>query len=169
MQTFGKYVLSSIGRKHLMGLTGIYLYFFLFVHLVGNVGMLSGPEYFNKYGHLMLHTLAKVVYPIELSLLAGFLIHVALGFKLTLENRAARPSRYAVTASKRGSMPLSRFMAITGSWMLLFVITHVSYFRFGAGSTIPNVVYQGIATSMAWPWTPFPNPGSPPFMFFLFS
>lgn len=144
MQTFGKYLSSSVGRKQLMGLSGIYLYFFLFVHLFGNIGLLEGPEFFNKYGHLMLHTLSKVVYPIEVTLLAAFLFHIGMGFKLTAENRAARPERYAVNASKRGSSPLSKFMALTGSWMLLFVIIHVPHFRFGVTTNMPTVVYQGV-------------------------
>jgi len=144
MQTLGKYLLSSVGKKQIMGLSGIYLYFFLLVHLVGNIGLLSGPEYFNQYGHLMLHTLAKIVYPIELTLLLAFLLHIGLGFKLTLENRAARPTRYAVNARKSGKSPLSRFMALTGSWMLLFVVIHVPHFRFGVTTSMPMVTYQGV-------------------------
>jgi succinate dehydrogenase / fumarate reductase, cytochrome b subunit len=144
MQTLGKYLCSSVGRKQLMGLSGIYLYFFLLIHLLGNIGLLSGPEYFNKYGHLMLDTLAKVVYPIEISLLAAFILHVYFGIKLSLENRAARPERYAVTARKSGRSPLSRFMALTGSWMLLFVVIHVPHFRFGVTTDMPMVVYQGV-------------------------
>jgi succinate dehydrogenase / fumarate reductase, cytochrome b subunit len=144
MQTLGKYLLSSVGRKQLMGLSGIYLYFFLLIHLVGNIGLLSGPEYFNKYGYLMLHTMAKVVYPIEVSLLVAFLLHVGTGLKLAFDNRAARPERYAVNASKSGRSPLSRFMALTGSWMLLFVVIHVPHFRFGVTTTLPTVIYQGV-------------------------
>ena len=72
------YFRSSIGRKQIMGLAGIYLYFFLLIHLVGNLGLLSGPEFFNGYGHLMLHTLKKVVIPIEFTLLAAFLAHFRL-------------------------------------------------------------------------------------------
>ena len=85
-----RYLRSSIGRKQVMGLSGILLYGFLLVHLVGNLGLLSGPEYFNKYGYLMLHTLRKVVVPIEFALLGAFLLHLFLGFMVTAENRAAR-------------------------------------------------------------------------------
>src|SRR5690606_33824999 len=100
-----RYLRSSIGRKQVMGLSGILLYGFLLIHLVGNLGMLNGPEYFNKYGYLMLHTLKKVVVPIEFLLLGAFILHLVLGFKVTAENRAARPDRYAVKASRSSKAP----------------------------------------------------------------
>ena len=138
------YFRSSIGRKQIIGLAGIYLYFFLLIHLVGNLGLLSGPEFFNGYGHLMLHTLKKVVIPIEFTLLAAFLAHIGLSLKLTIENRAARPDRYAVNASKADRGPYAKFMMLTGTWLLLFVIAHVPHMRFGAYSGVELVVYNGV-------------------------
>ena len=127
-----------------MGLSGIFLYLFLLIHLVGNIGLLEGPEYFNSYGHLMLHTLAKVIYPIEVVLTIAFLLHMGLGIKLAIENRSARDSRYAVTASKRGTSPFSRFMALTGSWLLVFVMVHVPHFRMGLIGNETTVIYEGV-------------------------
>ncbi len=135
---------SSVGRKQLLGLTGIYLYFFLLVHLVGNLGLLAGAEYFNGYGHLMLHTLKKVVIPIEFTLVGAFLFHALMGIKLTLENRVARPDGYAVNASKAKNSPYARFMMVTGTWLLVFVIVHVPHFRFGAYSGVETVTYDGV-------------------------
>lgn len=140
-----QYLRSSIGRKQLMGLSGVLLYGFLLIHLVGNIGLLNGPEYFNKYGYLMLHTLKKVVVPVEFVLLGAFILHLALGFKVTLENRAARPERYAVRASKSRSRGFGAYMAASGVWLLVFVLVHVPHFRFGAYSPAPDVVYDGVA------------------------
>jgi len=139
-----KYLSSSIGRKQIMGITGVYLYFFLFVHLTGNLGMLWGAEHFNGYAYLLLHTLKEIIYPVECTLLAAFLIHLGLSFRLTAENRAARGGGYAVNASKAGKTPYSRFMMLTGSWLLLFLVVHVPHFRFGAYSGISTVVYDGV-------------------------
>jgi succinate dehydrogenase / fumarate reductase cytochrome b subunit len=137
MNPLSAYFGSSVGRKQVMGLSGVYLYAFLLVHLVGNIGLLSGSEYFNGYAHLMLSTLGKIVVPIEFTLLAAFVIHLYLGFKLTSENRAARPERYAVKASK-GKRHLYRgWMFLTGSWILVFVLVHVPHFRFGVGAESP--------------------------------
>jgi succinate dehydrogenase / fumarate reductase cytochrome b subunit len=142
-----RYARSSVGRKQLMGLSGVVLYGFLLVHLVGNVGLLGGPEHFNQYGHLMLHTLKKVVVPVEFVLLAAFVMHLYLGFRLTAENLKARPDRYAVRASKskrRGFGPFGAYMAASGSWLLIFVLVHVPHFRFGAWRAAPRVSYDGV-------------------------
>jgi succinate dehydrogenase / fumarate reductase cytochrome b subunit len=139
-----KYLSSSVGRKQIMGASGIYLYFFLLVHLVGNFGLLIGPEYFNGYGHLLLHTMREIIVPIECTLLAAFILHLVLGLKLAVENRKARSERYAVNASKAGSGPYARFMALSGSWLLVFVLVHVPHFRFGAYSGMATATYDGV-------------------------
>ena len=143
MNPVTQYFRSSVGRKQVMGLSGIVLYGFLLVHLVGNVGLLSGSDYFNGYGHLMLHTLGKIVVPIEFLLLAAFVLHLGLGFKLTAENRAARPERYAVKASKAKSSAYRGWMMLTGSWILVFVLVHVPHFRFGVFAAQPEVIKAG--------------------------
>jgi len=140
-----KYFSSSIGRKQVMGLAGIYLYFFLFVHLADNLRLLAGAEDFNRYAYLLLHTLRGIVMPIEFTLIFAFMLHLVVGLQLTLENRAARPQRYAVGASKAKRGPYSRFMAFSGTWLLIFVIVHVPHFRVGMYSPIDTVVYDGVA------------------------
>jgi len=139
-----QYLRSSIGRKQLMGASGILLYGFLLIHLVGNIGLLNGPEYFNKYGYLMLHTLKKVVVPVEFLLLGAFILHLALGFKVTAENRAARPERYAVRASKSTARGFGAYMAASGIWLLVFILVHVPHFRFDVYSAAPLVSYDGV-------------------------
>ncbi len=144
MNSTARYLRSSVGRKQVMGLTGIYLYFFLLVHLAGNLGMLAGAEHFNAYGYLLLHTLREIIVPIECTLLAAFLIHLGLSFQLTAENRAARGPRYAVAASKSGRTPFSRYMMVSGVWLLIFLLVHVPHFRFGAYWGVGTVVQDGV-------------------------
>jgi succinate dehydrogenase / fumarate reductase cytochrome b subunit len=139
------YLRSSVGRKQMMGLTGVYLFLFLLVHLVGNLGLLAGAEAFNQYAHLMLHTLAKIIYPVEISLLLAFVVHAALAVSITLENKASRPQRYAVASRKSGRTPWASAMAPTGIFLLFYVIMHVAHFRFGVAAEIGEVVYQGVA------------------------
>ena len=161
MNPVSAYFRSSIGRKQLMGLSGVYLYVFLLVHLAGNLGLLMGPEHFNQYGYLLTHPLREIVVPIEFTLLAAFLLHLGLGFKLTAENRAARPDRYAVKASKAKSGAYRGWMMLTGSWLLVFVLVHVPHFRFGAYRVAPIANYDGLEMhdlyaealrSFALPW-----------------
>jgi succinate dehydrogenase / fumarate reductase cytochrome b subunit len=156
-----QYFRSSVGRKQVMGVSGIVLYGFLLIHLIGNVGLLSGSDYFNGYAHLMLHTLGKIVVPIEILLLIAFVLHLGLGFQLTAENRAARPERYAVKASKAKAGAYRGWMMLTGSWILVFVLVHVPHFRFGAFAAQPEVIQAGpeirdlygeVLRSFANPW-----------------
>ncbi len=139
-----RYLGSSIGRKQILGLTGVFLYLFLLFHLAGNLGMLAGAEHFNSYGYLLLHTLREIIVPIEFLLLAAFVLHLALGIRLAIENRGARSERYAVSASKAKRGPYSRWMAFSGSWLLVFVLVHVPHFRLGAYSPVGTVVYNGV-------------------------
>jgi succinate dehydrogenase / fumarate reductase cytochrome b subunit len=85
-----------------------------------------------------------VVIPIEFTLLAAFVAHIGLSLKLTLENRAARPDRYAVNASKAERGPYAKFMMLTGTWLLIFVIAHVPHMRFGAYSGMATATYNGV-------------------------
>jgi succinate dehydrogenase / fumarate reductase, cytochrome b subunit len=139
-----KYVKSSVGRKQLMGVTGIILYFFLFAHLVGNLGIFSGAEHYNSYGYLLLHTLGKLVIPMELGLIAALIVHVFLAIKLRAENKAARPVAYAVKPNHGKKTLSSTTMMVTGSSILLFAIVHIAHFRYGAVTGHTMVTYDGV-------------------------
>ncbi len=144
MSWLGNYLTSSIGRKQIMGLTGIGLYIYLIVHLVGNFGLLAGPETFNRYAHLLLNTLGGIVLPIEIGLLLIFLIHVYLAFSLSKENRRARPERYVGSSKKRAINITSLTMMAGGIGLLLFIIVHVAHFKFNLGSQVYMADYDGL-------------------------
>ncbi len=143
MHALKKYMGSSIGRKQMMGATGMILYGYLLVHLVGNLGMLSGAEKYNKYGYLLLHELAEIIVPVEIFLIFAVLIHIRLAIGLTLENRAARPVAYAVKKSSQQTLH-SASMMMTGSAILIFILIHVAHFRYGAVTGHTMVTYDGI-------------------------
>jgi succinate dehydrogenase / fumarate reductase, cytochrome b subunit len=144
MQALKRYVTSSIGRKQLMGLSGIALYGFLFFHLLGNLGLLAGPEHFNRYGHLLLDILTEVVVPAELGLVAAFILHVYLAISLTIENRRARPQGYAVRGGGGRKTLYSATMMVTGVLILFFVFIHIAHFRFQALSGPRTATYDGV-------------------------
>jgi succinate dehydrogenase / fumarate reductase cytochrome b subunit len=81
----------------------------------------------------------------EVGLFAGFILHIVQGYKLELQNRAKRKSRYAVTAGNKTSKWYSRSMAILGTLILLFLIVHLAHFwvpsRFGG---LAEVEYDGV-------------------------
>ena len=146
MHALKKYLSSSIGRKQLMGLTGMAWYGFLLAHLVGNLGMLAGAERFNQYGHLLLHTLAELIIPAEIALVATLVAHVYLAITLSLENKRARPVAYEVKKGGKNNKN-TYMMMMTGTAILLFIFIHIANFRFagaGMGDVMPTVTYDGV-------------------------
>jgi succinate dehydrogenase / fumarate reductase cytochrome b subunit len=130
---FGRLFSSSVGTKLLIGFTGLGLFFYLIIHLAGNALVFAGPEVFNEYAHRMIAN--PLLIPIELALLAIFLLHIYKAIRMYLANQAARPIRYAkkewARHTSRKSVASSTMIA-TGLVILLFVIIHVKQFRFGS-------------------------------------
>lgn len=146
MHALKKHLSSSIGRKQLMGLTGMAWYGFLLAHLVGNLGMLGGAERFNQYGYLLLHTMAEVIIPAEIVLVLTLIAHVYLAITLSLENKRARPVAYEVKKAGRNNKN-TYLMMMTGTAILLFIFIHIANFRFagaGMGNVMPTVTYDGV-------------------------
>src|SRR6186997_2911513 len=91
---------SSIGKKALMSVTGLLLIGFLVAHVAGNLKLWADDDgrSFDAYA-AGLQSLGPVLILGEIGLALLFVAHVALGVRVTLENRAARKQRYAVSAS----------------------------------------------------------------------
>jgi len=135
---------SSLGRKLLMALTGLFLITFLAVHLAGNLQLLKhdGGEAFNVYARFM--TTNPVIKTISYVNYALILIHIGIAIVLSRKNRVARgPERYAVSSSK-SSIWASRNMGILGTIILIFLVIHLKDFwaqmHWGG---IPQVTYNG--------------------------
>jgi succinate dehydrogenase / fumarate reductase, cytochrome b subunit len=126
---------SSVGSKILIALTGLALFVFLIGHLAGNLLFLVGPDAFNRYSHALISN--PLIYLVEAGLVAVFFLHIAKTVAGVLANRAARPVGYASRRWARTKNPRSRkslgssTMIVTGTIVLLFVITHLSSFKFG--------------------------------------
>ena len=123
---------SSIGKKLLMGLTGLSLCGFLVVHLAGNLLLYVGPQAYNDYAH-SLHENSGLLLVGEIGLLVLFAAHIALWLITARENFDARGSTaYAVKQSKQAqpAWAAANTMAVTGVVVLLFVVLHLADFRF---------------------------------------
>src|SRR5215208_283966 len=133
MSTLRRVFSSSVGTKVLIGLTGLALFAYLILHLVGNALIFAGPTAFNEYSHALVSN--PLIIPVELGLLAIFLLHVYKAITNYLGNSAARPVRYATKTSagytSRKSVASST-MIWSGLVMFLFVIVHVKQFKYGA-------------------------------------
>lgn len=128
---------SSIGKKLVMSLTGIFLILFLIVHVSLNacIWAMDGGEMFNKGAHFMGSNVVPRI--LEVGLFAGLLLHIIQGFMLEFQNRSKRRQGYAVAMGSKGSKWYSRSMGILGSLILIFLVVHISDFWF------PNRSNQG--------------------------
>ena len=119
------FLASSLGRKFVMGLTGLFLVSFLVVH-VGINCCIFIPDHgvtFNAAAHFMAHNI--VVRVLEIGLFAGLLLHILQALMLTMKNNKARPVKYAVTNGAANSAWYSRSMGVLGSLLLIFLLTYL--------------------------------------------
>ncbi|MBS1595940.1 MAG: succinate dehydrogenase cytochrome b subunit [Bacteroidetes bacterium] len=119
---------SSLGKKYLMGLTGLFLISFLLVHCFVNAMVFfdRSGSLFNEYAHFMGTNI--IIRIMEVVLFAGLLLHIIDGLMLYFQNRAARPQGYAYNKPNANSSWYSRSMAILGTLLLTFLIMHLAHF-----------------------------------------
>jgi succinate dehydrogenase / fumarate reductase cytochrome b subunit len=127
MNWFTNFLSSTLGRKLLMALTGLFLILFLLVHLIGNLQLLHSDEgqAFNTYAHFM--TSNPLIITVSVVNFAFIFLHILWAALLTKRNRAARGTvGYAV--NKNSSTVSSRNMGILGTLILLFLVIHLKGF-----------------------------------------
>lgn len=122
---------SSIIKKVWMALTGLFLCTFLVGHLAGNMQLIlktgeEGRRAFNEYAYFMGHNpfikvLSYVTY-------FSIIFHAVQGIYLTYQNKKARPQGYAYSKPGANSSLPSRYMAILGTIILVFIVTHMANF-----------------------------------------
>ncbi len=118
--------MSSLGKKFTIAVTGAGLYFFVIIHLIGNLGIFGGREVMNAYAAKLM-SMPILLWTARIGLLAFFLVHIYTGVRLGLENRAARPKGYVKKNTVQATIA-SRTMVQTGLLILAFVIYHLLHF-----------------------------------------
>jgi succinate dehydrogenase cytochrome b subunit len=119
---------SSIGKKIVVALTGICLMLFVLGHLLGNLQIYLGAEQLNAYSQ-HLQDLGPLLWVVRIVLLAIILTHIIATIQLAVQNRAAKPRKYAVGGYQRSTLA-SRTMVISGLIVLCFIIFHLLHFTF---------------------------------------
>src|SRR6185503_18743383 len=125
---WSEFFTSSVGKKLVMALTGLFLISFLVVHVGLNACIWANDngEMFNKAAHFMGDTI--VIRIIEVFLFIGFFIHIIQGYVLEAKNRATRKIGYNVKMGSEGSRWYRKSMGLLGTLLFLFLIMHVSHF-----------------------------------------
>ncbi len=122
---------SSIAKKYWMAVTGLFLCLFLVGHLLGNLQLImktgeEGRRAFNEYAYFMGHNIfIKIMSYITY---ASIIFHAVDGILLTIQNKKARPVNYVYNNPSANSSLPSRWMALLGSLILVFIVTHMANF-----------------------------------------
>jgi succinate dehydrogenase / fumarate reductase cytochrome b subunit len=129
-------IFSSVTKKIIMGLSGIFLVLFLLVHCG-----LNALVFLNDGGETFLHTAHfmgtnPLMRTLEIGLVIGFLVHIVDGLYLWYQNKKARPVDYNYLNASKNSTWYSRSMGLLGTILLFFLIIHASDFW------IPNRMNQ---------------------------
>ncbi len=130
---------SSIGRKLVMSISGLFLIVFLLVHLTANLFLLAGADAFNIGVHFMdTNPIVQIMQPV---LALGFLIHIIYASMLTLQNRKATPVKYNTSDQKKESKWVARNMFTLGFIVFAFLVMHLMQFfatmKFGTMQEVP--------------------------------
>lgn len=144
MGWLGRTLNSSIGKKTVMAVTGLSLGFFVAAHLAGLANLFRGHAAFAAYA-ARLHDLAGLLRLGEIFLLVAFLLHISVGLRLFLENRRAKPTRYAVRNSAGGQTWGSQTMPHTGLFLLLFLGYHLARFHLNDYAPIDTLLRESLA------------------------
>jgi succinate dehydrogenase / fumarate reductase, cytochrome b subunit len=132
MTTRRSFLGSLVTTKLIVGVTGILLFAYLILHIAGNLMIFLGRETFNTYSHALINN--PLVIPVEIGLVAVFLIHLFKAVRMTFQNQSARPAKYAKKEMAGGTSQktvASSSMILTGLAILIFVPIHVKTFKYG--------------------------------------
>lgn len=117
---------SSIGRKLVMSISGMFLIMFLTLHLAINFTAVISREAYEAASHFMSENIfIKMMVPV---LALGFVVHIVMGLILTIQNRKARPTDYAVKGKQPKVSWASKNMFALGIIILGLLIIHLNHF-----------------------------------------
>jgi succinate dehydrogenase / fumarate reductase cytochrome b subunit len=149
------FVASTIGRKVVMAVTGLVLFGFVLVHMVGNLLVfLPDHEAINHYGRFlreMLH--GGGIWAARAVLLVAVVLHIWAAWSLTRTNWKARPVPYKVVTPD-ASTYASRTMRWSGPILALFIVYHLLHFTVGTvhPDFVDGDVYRNVIVGFSvWP------------------
>jgi succinate dehydrogenase / fumarate reductase cytochrome b subunit len=124
-----RFLASTNGKKIVMAVTGVILFGFVIVHMLGNLQVYEGPEKINAYGRF-LKSVPEVLWGVRAALLLSVGLHIWASIGLALRNNAARPQGYA-QKKNTVSTYASRTMYWSGPILFCFIVYHLLHFTVG--------------------------------------
>lgn len=114
---------SSIGRKILMALSGIFLVVFLTQHFLINITSVFSENLFNTLSHFMGNN-PLVQFILQPVLIFGVIFHFVMGFYLEILNSKSRKKNYSKYSGSSNASWISRNMIFSGGVILIFLVLH---------------------------------------------
>ena len=127
---------STIGKKAVMAVTGLILFGFLVLHMLGNLQVFLGPEAMNRYAE-SLHANPTLLWAARFILLVSVFLHIWASIELAMLKKEARPVGYIKAGNVQASYA-SRTMMWSGPIIAAFVVFHLLHLTTGA--VHPNFV-----------------------------
>ncbi len=145
---------SMVGKKVVMGVTGLIGVGFVLLHSLGNLLVFRGPEAINSYSHFLRST-GELLWTLRIVLVVAVILHVIATVQLTVQSRAARPIGYTRRESQVATIA-SRTMRWGGALLLVFIVLHILHFTTGtirpAGMFSSDDVYANVVSSFRVWW-----------------
>ena len=136
MTWLGNFYRSAIGKKAVMAVTGLILFGWVFLHMVGNLKLYLGPDHLNEYAAFLRSMFGPAVpesgmlWLSRVILLVAVVLHIHAAYALTIMNREARPIDYRNRAYASATYA-ARTMRWGGVIIALFVIYHLLHLTTG--------------------------------------
>lgn len=147
---------TAVGKKYVMGVTGIGMMGFVLFHMIGNLKMYFGAADLDHYAHwlqTLLYPIAPkgyVLWILRGGLITMLLLHLHAAYSLTMLNRKARPVKYQSARDYQIANFASRTMRLSGLVILAFLIWHLLDLTFGVvnSETGKMVIHEGDTESV---------------------
>jgi succinate dehydrogenase / fumarate reductase cytochrome b subunit len=146
---------STVGKKVVMAVTGVFLVTFVIGHLVGNLQIYLGAEAINHYGEFLRELVhGWFIWAFRATMLAAVLLHIWAATALTLGSWKARPIGYRRRQQYTDSTYASRTMRWGGPILLIFIVYHLLHFTTGQAHAefVHGDIYHNVISGFNVPW-----------------
>jgi len=140
MQKLKDFIVSSIGGKVIMALSGAMILLFLMGHALGNLLIFSGQESLNTYAYWLQNN--PLLWGFRATMLLLLLLHVVLAIRVYWQNKKARPVAYAVNRDLQLTVS-AKTMIFSGAIIFAFIVFHIAHLTLGWVSTTSLEVEAG--------------------------
>jgi succinate dehydrogenase / fumarate reductase cytochrome b subunit len=120
---------TSIGKKVVMAITGLILFGYVAIHMLGNLQIFMGSDQINAYAKTLKGNLA-FLWVARLVLLTAGIWHIVAAIQLTRQSQRGRPEGYYYKDVVHADYA-SRTMRWSGPILAVFVIFHLLHFTTG--------------------------------------